>query len=84
MNTAYSTVVVHEMGHWMNDRYGSGNGGDGFGEGNADNFATYITDQPIVGEDFCGTGCHVRDGQQRAHVVRQRLLRGGARRTARC
>ncbi|MEW6074597.1 MAG: hypothetical protein AB1726_18645 [Planctomycetota bacterium] len=61
-NTAYSSVVVHEMGHWLNDRYASGNGWDGFGEGNADNFSTYILDDPIVGRDFCGPGCHVRDG----------------------
>lgn len=62
VNTAYSTVVVHEMGHWLNDLYGSGNGSDGFGEGNADNFSTHVTDDPIVGLNFCGNGCHVRDG----------------------
>ena len=62
VNTAYSTVVVHEMGHWANDRYGSGNGSDGFGEGNADTFAMYITDQPIVGEGFMGPGTMVRTG----------------------
>jgi hypothetical protein len=60
-NTAYSSVVLHEMGHWYNVRYGSGNGSDGFGEGNADNFSTYILDDPIVGHDFCGVGCNVRD-----------------------
>ncbi len=62
VNTAYSTVVIHEMGHWLNDLYGSGNGPDGFGEGNADNFSTHATDDPIVGLNFCGNGCHVRDG----------------------
>ena len=62
VNTAYSSVVLHEMGHWLNDRYGSGNGSDGFGEGNADNFSTHILDDPIVGQDFCGTGCFVRNG----------------------
>ncbi|MEW6747003.1 MAG: hypothetical protein AB1486_30060 [Planctomycetota bacterium] len=39
-NTAYSTVIAHEEGHWANDLYGSGNWG-GFGEGNADNFGMY-------------------------------------------
>src|SRR5262249_6194452 len=29
---AYSTVVSHELGHWYNDKYSSGNGADGFGE----------------------------------------------------
>lgn len=61
VNTAYSSVVLHEMGHWLNVRYGSGNGPDGFGEGNADNFSTHILDDPIVGLNFCGVGCHVRD-----------------------
>ena len=62
VNTSYSTVVAHEEGHWANVIYDSGNGGDGFGEGNADNFAMFIYDEPIVGQDFCGPGCHVRTG----------------------
>jgi hypothetical protein len=63
VNTAYSTVVAHEYGHWLNDKYSTGNGGDGMGEGNADVWAMYTWDDPIVGFDFCGTGCHVRDGR---------------------
>jgi hypothetical protein len=63
VNTAYSTVVCHENGHWANDVSGSGNGGDGFGEGAADVWAMYQVDNPIVGEDFCGTGCNVRTGE---------------------
>ncbi len=62
VNTAYSTVIAHEMGHWLNSRYGTGNGGDGMGEGNADVFAMYLFDDPIVGLDFCGTGCNIRTG----------------------
>lgn len=62
VNTAYSTVVAHEMGHWLNVVYGSGNGPDGFGEGNADNWATYLTDQPIVGENFFTNGGIIRTG----------------------
>jgi hypothetical protein len=61
-NTAYSTVVLHETGHWANDKYGSGNGYDGFGEGGADAWAIYITDQPIVGEDFYTSGGDIRTG----------------------
>ncbi|MDP6519879.1 MAG: hypothetical protein QF411_08260 [Planctomycetota bacterium] len=61
-NTAYSTVVAHEVGHWLNVRYGTGNGNDGMGEGNADVWAMYIHDVPIVGRDFCGTGCNIRSG----------------------
>ena len=62
VNTGYSSVVVHEMGHWLNSLYGSGNGSDGFGEGNADVFGMYLMNEPIVGIDFCGSGCNIRDG----------------------
>lgn len=61
-NTAYSTVVAHEMGHWLNVNYGSGNGGDGFGEGNADVFGMYLTDQPVIAQDFFGIGQPIRTG----------------------
>lgn len=62
VNTAYSTVIHHEMGHWLNVDYGSGNGFDGFGEGNADDFAMYVNDNPIVGEDFTTSGGDIRTG----------------------
>ena len=61
-NTAFSTVVSHEHGHWLNDLYGTGNGNDGMGEGNADVWAMYSFDDPIVGLNFCGSGCNVRTG----------------------
>src|SRR5690606_27725247 len=54
-NTAYSTVIAHEEGHWLNDLYSTGNGGDGMGEGNADVWAMYVFDNPIVGQNFSGT-----------------------------
>ncbi len=63
VNTAYSTVVWHEEGHWANDLYNSGNGSDGFGEGSADVWAMYIGDDPLVGAGFCGVGCEVRSGE---------------------
>ena len=62
VNTAYSTVVAHEQGHWLNVRYGTGNGSDGMGEGNADIFGMYLYDDPIVGLNFCGSGCNIRNG----------------------
>lgn len=62
VNTAYSTVIAHEMGHWLNVKYGTGNGMDGMGEGNADVWAMYLFDDPVVGKDFCGPGCDIRDG----------------------
>lgn len=61
-NTAFSTVVAHEMGHWLNQRYGTGNGNDGMGEGNADVFAMYAYDTPIVGAGFATNGGAIRTG----------------------
>ena len=62
VNTAFSTVVSHEHGHWMNDRYGTGNGSDGMGEGNADVWACYVWDTPLCGQDWSGPGSYVRTG----------------------
>ena len=62
VNTSYGDVVSHEMGHWMNVKYGSGNGSDGFGEGNADVFANYFFDDPVLGRDFQGSGSYIRTG----------------------
>ena len=61
-NTAYSTVINHEHGHWMNDRYGTGNGADGIGEACADVYAMYIQDTPTVGANFSTTGGIIRTG----------------------
>lgn len=61
-NTAYSTIVGHECGHWLNVKYGTGNGMDGMGEGNADVWAMFLYDDPIVGLGFCGSGCSIRSG----------------------
>jgi hypothetical protein len=62
VNTAYSSVVAHEYGHWLNVLYGTGNGPDGMGEGNADVFSLYTFDDPVLGRNFCGVGCAVRNG----------------------
>ncbi|MCA9002499.1 MAG: hypothetical protein KDB61_11280, partial [Planctomycetes bacterium] len=61
-NTAYSVIVAHEMGHWLNDRYGTGNGNDGMGEGNADVFALFCYDDAINGRYFFTSGGFVRIG----------------------
>ncbi|MEK7326620.1 MAG: hypothetical protein AAB217_15350, partial [Chloroflexota bacterium] len=61
-NTGYSTVVAHEEGHWANDLYGSGNGPDGFGEGNADVYGMFVYDTPLVGEYFFTNGGYIRTG----------------------
>ncbi len=62
VNTAYSSVVAHEMGHWLNSLYGTGNESDGMGEGNADVFSLYLYDDPIVGRGFFGPGSAIRSG----------------------
>ncbi len=59
---AFSTVVVHELGHWYNERYGTLNGSDGMGEGAADVWAMYVADTPIVGENYMTSGGSVRTG----------------------
>ncbi|MFO0985634.1 MAG: hypothetical protein U1E76_28515, partial [Planctomycetota bacterium] len=64
-NFAYSTIVGHELGHWYNDKFSSGNGGDGFGEGNADAWCLYGADDRYNGKDCCGTGTYVRDGENK-------------------
>jgi hypothetical protein len=61
-NTAFSTVVAHEQGHWLNQLYNTGNGSDGMGEGNADVFALYAYDTPLNGEGFYTSGGAVRTG----------------------
>ena len=61
-NTAFSTVVYHEYGHWLNVLYGTGNGADGMGEGNADVFALYVGGDNLVGEGFFTNGGAIRNG----------------------
>ncbi|MDP6409089.1 MAG: hypothetical protein QGI46_06920 [Planctomycetota bacterium] len=62
VNTAYTTVVAHEMGHWLNVLYSTGNAPDGMGEGNADTWAMYCYDTPVMGADFFGLGSEMRSG----------------------
>ncbi|MCP3917677.1 MAG: hypothetical protein GY711_19205 [bacterium] len=59
-NMAFTTLIGHEFGHWLNDLYGTGNGSDGMGEGNADVFAMYAFDTPVVGEEYRTNGSFIR------------------------
>jgi hypothetical protein len=61
-NTWFSTVIAHEQGHGLNVRYGTNNGSDGMGEGNADVFALYAFDTPLNGQGFFTNGGAVRTG----------------------
>lgn len=53
-NTAYSTVVYHEYGHYLIWRAGTNQGA--YGEGMSDCIAIVVTDNPDLGMDFQGPG----------------------------
>lgn len=59
VNTAYSSVVSHEYGHFVVDQLGLRQGS--FGEGFGDILAMLIYDDPIVGRDFFAPDRPVRD-----------------------
>ncbi len=58
-NTAYTTVVAHEYGHYIVSRLGLGQGS--FGEGFGDVCGELLYDTGIVGENFFTNGGHIRD-----------------------
>jgi len=60
-NTAYDTVIYHEYGHYLDAAFGGLH--QPYSEGIGDAFAMYITDQPIVGENFTTGGGYVRTGE---------------------
>ncbi|MCA8977829.1 MAG: hypothetical protein KDC98_24095, partial [Planctomycetes bacterium] len=61
-NTGYSSVVAHEWGHGLDDRYGGISQTNGLSEGWGDILSMYLLDNPIVGEDFTTSGGYVRIG----------------------
>jgi hypothetical protein len=65
-NMAFSTMVLHEWGHGIDDRYGgiSNQVGDGLSEGWGDIAAIYHPDldSPFVGLDWRGAGTTMRSG----------------------
>ncbi|GIW74194.1 MAG: hypothetical protein KatS3mg103_0716 [Phycisphaerales bacterium] len=54
VNTAYSTVIAHEYGHFIVNRLGLSQGA--FGEGYSDSVSINLYDVGIVGEQFFGGG----------------------------
>jgi len=54
VNTAYSSVVAHEYGHFVVNRLGLAQGA--FGEGYGDSIAIILLDTGLVGEQFFGAG----------------------------
>jgi hypothetical protein len=61
VNTAYSTVVAHEYGHYVVNRLGLSQGA--FGEGFGDTCAHMLYDTGIVGEHFFTNGGNIRDNE---------------------
>ncbi|MFO1078143.1 MAG: hypothetical protein U1E73_10525 [Planctomycetota bacterium] len=61
-NTGYSSVVLHEWGHGLDDRYGGISQTNGLSEAWGDICSLYLLDDSIIGRDFTTTGGFVRDG----------------------
>jgi len=60
VNTAYSTVIHHEYGHFVDAVLGGIVGGFGISEGWGDVLAVFLTGQPIVGANFTLSGGFIR------------------------
>lgn len=61
-NTAFSTIISHEWGHGLDDRYGGISQIDGLSEGWGDIISLYIVDSPILGSGFQTSGVGIRNG----------------------
>ncbi|MBL8729520.1 MAG: hypothetical protein JNM25_13890 [Planctomycetes bacterium] len=63
-NTAFSTVIAHEWGHGLDDRYGgiSNTSTDGLSEGWGDIIGLYLVDSPNLGLGFQSPGVPLRSG----------------------
>lgn len=61
-NTAFSTVVAHEWGHGLDDRYGGISQTDGLSEGWGDILGCYLLDTPNLGSGFQTAGVPLRSG----------------------
>lgn len=61
-NTAFSTVISHEWGHGLDDRYGGISQVNGLSEGWGDIVGLYLVDSPILGSGFSTAGVGIRNG----------------------
>lgn len=61
-NLAFSTVVAHEWGHGLDDRYGGISQINGLSEGWGDIAGLYLVDSPILGSGFYTPGQGIRNG----------------------
>ena len=60
-NTAFSSVVAHEWGHGIDDRYGGISQTNGLSEGWGDICSCYLLDFPVIGQDFFTNGGAIRN-----------------------
>lgn len=61
-NTTSSSVIAHEWGHGLDDRYGGISQVHGLSEGWGDICSEYLLDHPVVAEDFFSNGAALRTG----------------------
>ncbi|MCA8949934.1 MAG: hypothetical protein KDE27_10560 [Planctomycetes bacterium] len=61
-NTAGASVIAHEWGHGLDDRYGGISQVDGLSEGWGDICSMYLLDDPIIGPGFYTNGNGIRNG----------------------
>lgn len=61
-NTAAASVVAHEWGHGLDDRYGGISQTNGLSEGWGDTCSMYLLDDPEIGHDFFVGGGGIRNG----------------------
>ncbi|MFT4514595.1 MAG: hypothetical protein ACI91B_003307 [Planctomycetota bacterium] len=61
-NTAFSSVIAHEWGHGLDDRYGGISQTNGLSEGWGDIIGCYLMDTPLLGSGFQSPGVPLRDG----------------------
>ncbi len=59
VNSAYSSIIAHEYGHFVVSQLGLPQGA--FGEGFGDSVGVLLYDDPITGRDFAGPGAHIRN-----------------------
>ncbi len=61
-NTAAGSVIAHEWGHGLDDRYGGISQTQGLSEGWGDIISMYLLDDPTIGAGFFSTGGGIRTG----------------------
>ncbi|MCA8973142.1 MAG: hypothetical protein KDC98_00400, partial [Planctomycetes bacterium] len=61
-NTASASVVSHEWGHGLDDRYGGISQTNGLSEGWGDICSLYLLDDPVIGQGFYTNGSGIRNG----------------------